>query len=598
MPTRTYRLGALGSVLEVSMRSAFEVQILCKAAKGVTAAGSLINLVARCDPLMVTTEAQMRRSPRLFAIRMFLMATAFAGLALVLSACGGGQHDDGKAPTVATTEGPVRGAVANGVMTFLGIPYAAPPVGDLRWMPPAPPAHHALLEAVAFGKRCAQINTLNVFAAPSYEEDCLYLNVFAPVNAASQGKRPVMVWLHGGGLFDGESNDYDASKLARDGGAVVVSINYRLNVFGFLAHPALDNEGHTFGNYGIMDQQAALRWVQNNIGAFGGDPKNVTLFGESSGGESTLANMISPTAQGLFQRAIVESGPVISPLIPGWDKDVPTAEDFGRRFATAVGCPDQRAACLRSLSVRDILTKSGDFQTTQTIVDGTTLPVHFATAFPSGQFNRVSLLIGTNRDEWRWSNAVVELATGKPLAASDYPTAIAGTFGQAHAAQVIKHYPLSSYGSPSLALSAAQTDGGFSCPMRLMTKQVASFGVATYAYEFNDRTAPTYMAPVSFPYGAAHTLEVQYLFPLYHGATGTPQPLNEQQKKLSDAMVSYWTTFAQYGNPNSDKAPFWPAYADAPASDNWQSLQLPKPVTTPTGDYAAEHQCDFWDTLN
>jgi para-nitrobenzyl esterase len=529
-----------------------------------------------------------------------LTTAALAGLAVLSAPALADQRQDGRGyrPTVHTTEGPVRGLVKDGVSTFLGIPYAAPPIGDLRWRPPAPPAHHGILDAVKFGNRCAQIVTLGVFAKPSFEEDCLYLNVFAPAKAKHHDRRPVMVWLHGGGHFNGASDDYDASKLAKDGDTVVVTINYRLNVFGFFSHPALDNEGHTFGNYGIMDQQAALRWVRDNIRAFGGDPDNVTLFGESAGGESTLANMVSPTARGLFHRAIVQSGPVISPLIAGWNKTVPDAQEFGRQFAATMGCTDQSAQCLRSLSVSDILNRGAAFQGNQHIVDGTTLQLPYDTAFSSGQFNRVPLLIGSNRDEWTWIRAIVESATGAPMTAAEYPAAIAATFGAANAAAVMERYPLSAYASPSQAIGAAETDGGFICLTRKMIKSIAGYEVPTYAYEFADRTAPSYMAPVSFPLGASHTFEIQYLFPQYHGATGTPKPLNEAQTRLSDAMVSYWTTFARKGNPNSRGTPFWPQYAGRHSSDNWQSLRLPEPVTMAPGDYAAEHQCAFWDMLS
>lgn len=538
------------------------------------------------------------------ALKRWFM-TVFAGLTIATSVFAQhGQNEQAKLdssrarPVVNTTDGPVRGFVANGLHTFLGIPYAAPPVGDLRWRPPVPVARHALLDAVKYGSRCAQISTFGVFAKPSVEEDCLYLNVFTPTTIPAQGKHPVMVWIHGGGNFNGASDDYDASKLVKEGNTIVVTINYRLNVFGFLAHPALDNEGHLFANYGILDQQAALRWIRNNIQAFGGDPDNVTLFGESAGGQDTMANMVSPAARGLFHRAIVESGPIITPIINGWNKDLTTAEDFGRKFASAVGCPDQSAQCLRSLSTEEILKRSMDFQTDQHIVDGTILPLSYVQAFTSGQFNHVPLMIGTNHDEWRWLRAIVELDTGKPMTAADYPAAIASTFGKSNEAKIINRYPLSDYTSPSVALATAETDGGFSCPMLRMAKTVARYEPNTYVYEFADSTAPSYMSPVSFPYGAAHTSEIQYIFPLYHGATGTPQPLNAKQELLSRQMVSYWTTFARNGNPNSPKTPTWPRFAEKASQENVQLLNSPKPVTATRGSFAAEHQCDFWDSLS
>ena len=254
------------------------------------------------------------------ATLLLLSATAFAGVAF--AAPGGipgpnpnapGQNK-ANGPTVSTTDGPVQGFVKNGVNTFLGIPYAAPPVGDLRWMPPQPPAHHSKLDATEFANTCPQVTELGAFAGPSStDEDCLYLNVFT---TSTKGSKPVIVWIHGGGNVDGETNDYDASKLATGGPygtpTVVVTINYRLGLFGFLSESHLNAEGHLWGNYGILDQQAALRWVQANIANFGGDPSNVTLGGQSAGSEDTSANMISPLAAGLFHRAINQSDPFAS----------------------------------------------------------------------------------------------------------------------------------------------------------------------------------------------------------------------------------------------------------------------------------------------
>src|SRR5271166_3344797 len=218
---------------------------------------------------------------------------------------------------VDTKEGPVKGFLKDGVAEFLGIPYATPPVGDLRWMPPKPHAPWtAVLDATGYGPTCAQITTLGVFAGPANNnEDCLYLNVFTP-SLGSPSRLPVIVWIHGGGLVDGESNDYDASKLASDGKTVVVTINYRLSLLGWFAHPALDAEGHLFGNYGTLDQQLSLKWVKRNIGEFGGDKNNVTLGGQSSGASSTASNVVSPLAAGLFDRAIVESGSAYMSMTP------------------------------------------------------------------------------------------------------------------------------------------------------------------------------------------------------------------------------------------------------------------------------------------
>jgi para-nitrobenzyl esterase len=222
---------------------------------------------------------------------------AAIGTALTLGAAAIASHAapaiaPGQTSVVRLTDGNVQGTVVNGVSEFLGIPYAAPPTGDLRWRPPIRAAHwKGTLQATKFGGTCAQ-EQRGVFASPSNNEDCLYLNVFAPSpRPVSATRFPVMVWIYGGGLFSGESDDYDGSKLASRGGVVVVTVNYRVGALGFLSHPAINAEGHPFANYGLMDQQFALQWVQRNIAAFGGDPHNVTIFGQSGGGTAVMALM-------------------------------------------------------------------------------------------------------------------------------------------------------------------------------------------------------------------------------------------------------------------------------------------------------------------
>ncbi len=249
-------------------------------------------------------------------------------------------RDASTAPVAFTADGAVRGTVAGGTDEFLGIPYAAPPVGPLRWRPPQPADRwHGVRDATTFAPHCPQ--QASPFGVASVSEDCLYLNVFAPAGGRPGGGRPVMVWIHGGALVTGESDDYDPAKLVSNG-TVVVTINYRLGALGFLAHPALaDRPGGPSGNYGLMDQQAALRWVQRNIRQFGGDPRNVTIFGESAGGLSVLSQLDSPGADGLFQRAIVQSGAYNLTQTP-----LATAEAAGEAFAATAGCASQTAACL------------------------------------------------------------------------------------------------------------------------------------------------------------------------------------------------------------------------------------------------------------
>jgi len=486
---------------------------------------------------------------------------------------------------VTTERGPVRGVVTPTLRMYLGIPYAAPPVGKLRWRPPK--VHDRWftpLDATKFGNHCPQESS--VFGAASVTEDCLFLNVFAP-NAPGETRAlpgyPVMVWIHGGALTVGESDDYIPTKLVQQG-VIVVTINYRLGALGFLAHPALTAESreHISGNYGLMDQQFALKWVQRNITAFGGDPGNVTIFGESGGGLSVLSHLTSPIAAGLFHRAIIESGAYEITLPALADE-----ESHGEAFAASLGCVDQSARCLRSRPVKKILANWGLFDSHPN-VDGTILPQSPNTAFDNSQFNHVPVIHGTNHDEWRFFVALLFDLAGGPITPEQYPLVVEGMVGPDAVPLVLAEYPLDSYDSPDLAVGAIGTDAIFACPARI-ADQALSAQVPIFAYEFNDINAPeVFLPPVSFPYGATHASELRYLFVLTWGGQ-----LDGQQKELSDAMVRYWTQFAKSGDPNSSGLPFWRQY-DA-ITDEFQSLVPPLPVTE--FNFAIDHKCDFWARL-
>ncbi len=471
-----------------------------------------------------------------------------------------------------------------------------------------------------FGNHCPQTPT--PFGNATSTEDCLFLNVFTPnQHDDHKGKgdhegrddhngkgdhddneaHPVMVWIHGGALVTGESNEYDATKLVQRG-VVVVTVNYRVGALGFLAHPALTGESpdHVSGNYGIQDQQAALRWVRRNIRAFGGDPDKVTLFGESAGGLSTIVNLVSPTAHGLFHRAIVESGAYMQT-----QPTLAQTEAAGAKFASAVGCnqpkPVDVLACLRGLSVSTILTNQaltfvglGPAPS----VDGRVLTQSVGAALASGQFNRVPLMNGTNHDEWNlFVGQDFDLAGG-PVTAATYVTAIGATIGNAAAAQVATHYQVpAQFPNFDQALGGVGTDATFACPARFADELASQF-VPTFAYEFNDEKAPqNFLPPVSFPYGASHASEIQYIFPTANpsgfGLNLAQTPLDTNQQKLSDRMVGYWTEFAKNGDPNGSGQPSWPRFR----RDHQLFLSLvPRTPATET-NFATAHQCDFWDTL-
>ena len=367
--------------------------------------------------------------------------------------------------------------------------------------------------------------------------------------------RPVLVWIHGGGFTTGAGRDYDPTALTADG-AVVVTINYRLGALGFLAHPALASRpGGPAGNYGLMDQQAALRWVQANIGRFGGNPHNVTIAGESAGGLSVLAHLVSPGSRGLFQRAIIESGSFALTQQP-----LAAAEAAGQAFADKAGCPDQSADCLRHLPVA---TLTADFPAVAIpgVIDGQVLTESVGTALAAGRFARVPVLNGTNHDEERLfvtggltvSGGTYVLIPGKTVTADSYQSDIASVLDvpAARATAIADQYPLTAYPSPAVAFSTLVGDANFACPA-LQIDRWTSARVPTFAYEFNDDNAPArYVTPIPPPV-ATHLSELQYLF----GLPGTnPGTLNASQQTLAASMQAAWVRFAATGNPTS---PPWP----------------------------------------
>jgi para-nitrobenzyl esterase len=513
-----------------------------------------------------------------------LGALVAATPAVSASTLGGQAAASASGPSVGTANGPVRGLANGAVDEFLGIPYAAPPVGALRWRPPQPAASWpGIRDATQFALHCPQLPS--PFGHASTSEDCLFLNVFTPSHRQAGSHFPVMVWIHGGALVTGESNDYNPTALVEDG-VTVVTINYRLGALGFLAHPALADANGQSGDYGLMDQQAALRWVQRNIASFGGNPHNITIFGESAGGLSTLSQVASPQARGLFETAIVESGSynLTQASLSG-------AEAAGEAFAANAGCASQTAACLRSLPISTILASQTAAGYTPNI-NSEVLPETLKAAFATGNFNRVPIINGTNHDEWRLFVALNELA-GNPVTASNYQSMISSTLGVSPAVAVViaAKYPLSAFPSPSTALGAVGTDAIFACPALAIDQSVSHF-VPTFAYEFNDENAPeNFLPPVSFPYGAAHASEIQYVMDL--PTTVFPGTLSLQQQQLATIMKGYWTNFAKRGLPSSFGTPFWPLFNNL--TQKMQSLAPPTPQTE-TG-FANTHNCAFWNAL-
>jgi para-nitrobenzyl esterase len=519
---------------------------------------------------------------------------------LTLTAAGAQAVDTGRAiaawsphaaPMLRIEGGAVRGAAVSGVYQFLGLPYAAPPTGELRWRPPQPPAKwNGVRDATQFAPSCPQPASL--FAPPApFSEDCLYLNIYTST-LRRDGDRPVLVWIHGGGFTEDGGRNYDGSKLAADG-IVVVTINYRLGALGFLAHPALASRpGGPAGNYGLMDQQAALRWVKHNIRQFGGNPNDVTIAGQSAGGVSVLAQMVSRGSRGLFERAIVESGAFALTQQP-----LAQAEAFGETFAAKVGCANQTADCLRHVPVADLVNPN-NFPSAAIpgVIDGKVLTESIGTALADGRFARVPILNGINHnEEWIFTAGLGLAVSGgrfvpvpEPVTdENSYQADIAAVLGISpeRAAAVAAEYPLSTYPAPILAFSTLVSDANFACPA-LQVDRWTSERVPTFAYQFNDDNAPSRFAGPALPPIATHSSEYQYLFDLPN--TPFPGTLTPNQQALAASMRTAWASFAADGNP-STRALAWPSFSQGQAV---MSLVPPQPQVW--RGFSDAHHCSFW----
>jgi para-nitrobenzyl esterase len=491
--------------------------------------------------------------------------------------------------------GMIAGTKTATMRSFKGIPYAAPPVGPLRWKPPQKAAAlTGTFDATKFGSGCPQPKSY--FGTASTSEDCLFLNVFAPTGS---GPYPVMFWIHGGAFLYGESSDYDPSKLVAQG-VVVVTINYRLGVLGFLSSSAIDNgSGVASTNFGLLDQQLALHWVQDNIGVFNGDKTNVTIFGESAGGFSVQSQLVMPNAHGLFQKAIVESGAYGDTLQQSASS---SGQMQGATFASSVNCPNPCTAdFLRGLSLSDVMTGQTALmlQTVLPWEDGTVIPMGgVGMALGSGAYEQVPVIEGSNHDEWAlFVGAYLNQTNMKLTSQMDYVNAAAATFGQsaAIAMSLIANYPLSNYMmNPDLALTAAGTDFVFACPSRVAAGQLAA-NKPTFAYEFSDQSAPELFLPVppadpTFQYHAAHASELQFIWNMnLTNSSPSPTALTADEQALSATMVKYWTQFAKTGDPNASGSPMWPAYTTA--NDSILTLDVPAANVQVTTGFKAAHKC-------
>jgi para-nitrobenzyl esterase len=478
-----------------------------------------------------------------------MCALAVVGLVLGLSISA---HGDSL--TVKTAQGKVRGKTINDskVKAFLGLPYAAPPVGDLRWKAPQPPAKwKGERDAAKYGAHCAQGRVFEdmVFEDGDPSEDCLFLNVYAPAEAKSKSKLPVMFWIHGGGYAGGASSEprHNGDFLPLKG-VVLVTINYRLGVFGFLATADLAKEANgAAGNYGLLDMVAALEWVKANIGKFGGDPNNVTIFGESAGSDAVSTLMAAAPARGLFHKAIGESGASFGSSLSTDTLESREKEDGA--WVDSLGV--KSLAELRSLPTARILdaakSKPGGFSKT---IDGRLLTEPVPDTYAAGKQAHVPLMAGWNRDEGSW------LADG--MTAEKWKTYAAEHFKE-RAEEFLKLYPGE---TDEQAVDSAGDYGGDSFIAFQTWKWIEAHRTTgdspVYRYHFELRALPSKYHPGIF---AFHSDDIEYVFGTLDTRPG--ETVRPEDRKLSEQMMSYWTNFAKTGDPNGPGLPDWPMYGKA-----------------------------------
>ena len=467
---------------------------------------------------------------------------------------------------VKTTSGLVQGSTTSDgwIRVFKTIPYAAPPVGARRWQPPQPAAAwDGIRDATSFGPRCLQGQIFSDIVFTDLSEDCLTLNVWTPAKTA-QDRLPVMVWIHGGGFQAGAGAEprHDGEAFARKG-VVLVTINYRLGVFGFLAHPELTGESDrkASGNYGMLDQVAALRWVRDNIAAFGGEPGNVTIFGESAGSFAVSGLMASPLAQGLFHKAIGESGAMFTRGSGTLAlRSLAETEEQGVKFAAALGA--ESIAALRAKPADEVLKAALKTQPWfSPNLDGYFLREDVAATFAAGRQAAVPLLAGWNADEIR---ASVTLAKQKPTAES-FTADTRKRFGD-DAGAILKAYPAATDAEALESAAALASDQFIGYTTWKWIEAHRQTGRApVYRYIF-DRTIPIEpdriangMPVTARDIGARHAGEIEYVF-----GTLVPSlpkvPWEASDRRLSDAMTTYWSNFARAGDPNGGGLPAWPRY--------------------------------------
>ncbi len=520
-----------------------------------------------------------------FVRRSYPLLALLAGATLTTGALAATPQRQ-SATLIHTQDGPIQGSVKAGIRVFTRIPFAAPPVGPLRFRPPQPvaPWGEPLLANQPI-PNCIQFGGSN---PRPQSEDCLYLSVWAPARATPARPMPVMVWIFGSGLYTNGPQDYDGASLARHG-VLLVTINHRLGLLGTMVDRSLDEPGALSGNNALRDVQASLRWVQRNIRQFGGDPANVTVFGDSAGARLAMAQMISPPSRGLFAKVIGQSvggmdragwrgGQVVEP------RDVIEAAQ-ARAVLKALGCADSSdtAACLRAAPVAALVGTGLGPTIVPLVSDPELLPLPPQQAFKSGQFTRVPVMMGTGLNEGAFQIVPDAIALGRKLTEEDLPPLYKKYF-KSYADVAAAGYAVSKYGAPDLAIMHARTDIWQACPTDFLLRAIAPHA-PVYGFEV---TAPDLAQAwpgkdiTNIPNSPSHGSEVAYVFGSKHGERFTGR-----HARLSAMFQRYWTNFAKYGTPDPGGR-LWPRYR--PGTEVLLSL---KDVPTITADYAQRHNCDY-----
>jgi para-nitrobenzyl esterase len=522
---------------------------------------------------------------------------------------------------VTTTQGSVQGADLGVSCAFLGIPFAAPPVGNLRWKPPQPaaPWAPATLNAIVAATPCAVVNP-PASTSTAGSENCLRVNIWTP-DPVPVSPAPVIVWIHTGAFQAASASlaDSNPQKLVERTGAIVVAANYRHGPFGFLAHPALTAETPGYpssGNYGLLDQRAALAWVRDHIAAFGGDPHNVTIAGQSAGGHSVSFHLVSPGSAGYFHRAIMQSGFASSKL-----PTLADAESTGSGFAARVGCTDpaQVVACMRSKTTAQVLLGFGNGQQEFVehgrvawgpVVDGLEVPDQPRVLYEHGRFAHVPLILGTTRDEG-WIYADRSFPAG--LTAPEYEAAVETEFG-GDAPAILAQYPAADFLSPKLALTSLAGDFEAVCQARRVARAIARTRTPVYLYSFAREAPAVVPVPAGTPNQVIHGLDRNFVFGNNFGPPSN-YVLNADDLTLFGSIAGYWRNFAATGNPNRSRrdrhhrrdddddddnddnggAVRWPAFKSSHGKGHGSEKHLVLDVPIRTSKDLREEQCDFWE---